>query len=108
MAAVENELKGSMFAKKLAEAGFSDFLILDKEQAEKVLTEKRLELVETIREEEPDSIKELAQLVDRDQAAVHRDLQILREYMVIDVEEGEAGRKKPRVRRNHIFIEPVF
>lgn len=108
MATVEESVTGPRFARKLAEAGFSDFLILDREAAEKVLTEKRMELVETIREQEPASIHELARLVDRDPAAVHRDLQILRENMVIDVEEGEGGRKKPVIRRSHIFIEPVF
>lgn len=108
MAAVEKGLKSSEFAKKLGEAGFSDFLILDREQAERVLTEKRMELVETVREQEPGSIKELAELVDRDPGAVHRDLQVLWEYMVLDVEEGEKGAKKPIIRHSHVFIEPVY
>lgn len=96
------------FARRLAKAGYEDFLVLDKETAEKVLTPKRLELLETIEEQEPESISELAEMVDREVSAVHRDVKLLWSKSVLDYEEGARGRKKPVARRSHIFIEPVM
>lgn len=96
------------FARSLAEAGYSDFLILEKETGEKVLTEKRLELIYTIREEDPESISELARLVDRKVPAVSEDLKLLWSNGIVEYEEGSRGRKKPIVWPSHIFIEPIY
>lgn len=99
--------KKTEFARRLAEAGYDDFLILDKSDAEEVLTEKRQELLELIGDEVPESITELAELADRDVGAVHRDLDLLFEHSLVEYDE-EDGKKIPRFKHSHVFVEPVF
>jgi len=94
--------------KALAEAGYSSFLILNREAANDLLTERRMELIEAIREEEPDTISELAEAVDRKVSAVSRDLDILAKHTVIEFEEGPGGRKKPVLDQEYIFVEPLL
>jgi predicted transcriptional regulator len=105
MATTTRERK-STFAKRLARAGYEDFLILEKEDAESVLTEKRRELLDAIAAEEAESISALAERVGRDVSAVHRDLDRLFTYSLIFYEE-EDGRKMPRLKHEHVFVEPL-
>lgn len=105
MATTTNELK-SEFAKRLVRAGYEDFLILDKDDAESVLTAKRQELLEVIAAEDIASISSLAERVGRDVSAVHRDLDRLFTYSLIRYEE-EGGRKIPRLKHEHVFVEPL-
>lgn len=109
MAAVEEEPLSPRirYVKALSDAGYSDFLVLDREGAEKVLTEKRMELLETIRENSPESVSELAESVDRELSAVSRDLTLLEENTVVEYEES-GGRKKPVLGQRYIFVEPVM
>jgi predicted transcriptional regulator len=95
------------FARKLAEAGYEDFLILDKEAAENVLTQKRRELLELIDDEEPESITELADEAERDVSIVHRDLDLLFKYSLVEYKE-EDGKKRPKLKHRHVFVEPLF
>ncbi|MFB6130339.1 MAG: transcriptional regulator [Salinigranum sp.] len=95
------------FAKRLTEAGYEDFLVLDREAAERVLTDRRAELLDAIRTESPPSITALAEIVERDVSAVHRDLDVLFEYSLV-VYEAENGRKAPRLKHEHVFVEPVL
>ncbi|MBS1264089.1 MAG: hypothetical protein MAG715_01289 [Methanonatronarchaeales archaeon] len=108
MAAVEGrELSpGTRFAKALADAGYSDFYLIGAESARRVLTERRLELIEVLREEEPGSISGLAEVVDRDVAAVHRDLDVLVGQGIVELRE-EGNRRRPVLRYSHIFVKPV-
>lgn len=57
----------------------------------KFLRETNLELLETIRQEEPTSIREAASLVDRDYREVHRNLTDLESLGLIRFEGGGAG-----------------
>lgn len=95
------------FAKRLAEAGYEDFLILDHETAATVLTEKRRELLDTILTEDVESITDIAGRVDRDVAAVHRDLDMLFRNSLVKY-DTEGGRKIPRSKHEHVFVEPLF
>lgn len=95
------------FAKRLAAAGYDDFLILEREAAESVLTERRSELLETIAAEDVESITALAEHLERDVAAVHRDLDVLFEYSLIEYDE-DRGRKRPRLKHEHVFVEPLL
>jgi predicted transcriptional regulator len=58
----------------------------------KVLTEKRLELLKTIKDRKPSSIYELARMVDRDLKNVLQDVGYLKEIGMIDI--AETGDKK--------------
>lgn len=95
------------FAKRLAAAGYDDFLVLEREAAESVLTERRSELLETIATEDAESITALAECLDRDIAAVHRDLDVLFGYSLIEYEHDD-GRKQPRLKHDHVFVEPLL
>lgn len=66
------------------------------EALRKVLTEKRLELLHVIKEQSPDSIYELAQLVDRDINSVKDDIHILEELGFISLEEIHEARRRVR------------
>ncbi|PSP73827.1 transcriptional regulator [Halobacteriales archaeon QH_9_66_26] len=69
------------------------------------MTEKRQELVETIAAEETESISDLAERVGRDVSAVHRDLDRLFTYSLIVYDDG--SRKIPRLKHEHVFVEPL-
>lgn len=66
------------------------------EALRKVLTEKRLELLHVIKEQSPDSIYELAQLVDRDINSVKDDIHVLEELGLISLEEIHEARRRVR------------
>lgn len=94
------------YLRRLVEGGFSDIHVIQLETAERVLTEKRMELVEEIAKEDVDSMRELAQRVDRDKSIVSRDLDVLFEAEIIDYEpHGKA--KKPVLAHDNILVEPI-
>lgn len=57
-----------------------------------LLTDRRVELLRSIMIERPDSIRQLAERLDRDVKTVHDDLQVLAEYDIVHFEQ--AGRAK--------------
>lgn len=95
------------FARALSKAGYSDVLVLDRETAQKVLTEKRLELLEEIQNQEAGSVRGLARSVDRDPSQVSRDLDLLFENGLIDFKE-QGDRKIPLLRHEHVFVKPII
>ena len=56
-----------------------------------VLTPLRLDLLGAIAEDDPQSIREVARLVDRDVSDVHSDLKQLEVLGILDFEEGGPG-----------------
>jgi predicted transcriptional regulator len=92
----------------LAEAGFSpDFLVIDLNTAKSVLTDRRMELLETVRDEEIESVTDLAERLGRDKAAVSRDLDLLcRQDMI--VYEREGSRKIPKLKHETVVVEPLL
>lgn len=77
---------------------FSDYSDLDR-----LLSEKNLELIEAIREDEPASMRKAAKLVNRDFKEVHRNLTELEALGIIEFEE-EGRAKKPVVPFDDIQI----
>jgi len=76
----------------------------DEEALERVLSAKNLELVRTIATEEPESVRELARLVDRDIKNVSTALNRLEEIGLVELEDvGRA--KKPTVWYDHVEID---
>lgn len=57
-----------------------------------LLTDRRVEILRSLMTERPDSIRQLAERLDRDVKTVHDDLQILAEYDIVHFEQ--AGRAK--------------
>jgi predicted transcriptional regulator len=76
----------------------------DEASLERVLRAKNLELLRTIATEDPESVRELARLVDRDVKNVSEALNRLEELGLVDLErEGRA--KRPVVWYDHLEIE---
>jgi len=82
------------FANRLARAGYEDFYVIGSEEARKLLTEKRLELLEALNNTEFSSVRELSRILSRDVKQVSEDLELL-------------NRKIPELKHEKIFIEPV-
>ena len=90
----------------LTESGEDDVVSLSRETAERVLTEKRMQIVKEIAEDEVSSVRELARRLERDVSIVSRDLNVLFEAEVIDFEENGRS-KKPVLAHDDIFVDPV-
>lgn len=82
----------------------ANVLSLPDEQAlARVLSETNVELVRTIAQQDPESIREVARLVDRDVKEVHGNLTELEQYGLVDFEEhGRA--KRPLVWYDQIEV----
>jgi len=80
-------------------------LVLDNEtELQRLLSPLNLDLLRTIRNHEPDSMRATAELVDRDFKEVHRNLTELAALNVIDLRE-DGRSKRPVVRFDEIDIE---
>jgi predicted transcriptional regulator len=79
----------------------------DRARLRQLLTERRMELLEAVMEHPPESIRALADRLDRDVHDVHDDLHLLAEYDIVHFEE--AGRaKQPYVPYDTVRIEVEF
>ena len=75
----------------------------------RLLSPKNLELLEAIAENEPESIRQAASLVERDYKQVHRNLSELADIGVIEFEGGGSGRpKKPILAYDGLEIDIPF
>jgi len=70
-------------------------VFLDSESVVNIFTKKRLQLIRLINEHSPKSVQELANIAQRQKQAVDRDLKLLEQYEIIELE---------RVGRNSIPI----
>ena len=74
-----------------------------------LLTPKNLQLLEAISDHGPESIREAAELVDRDYKQVHRNLTELESIGVIELEGGGSGQaKKPLLTYYGLEIDIPF
>lgn len=75
----------------------------------RLLSPKNLELLEAISEHQPESIREAAELVDRDYKQVHRNLSELEDIGVITFDGGGPGQaKKPELAYDGLEIDIPF
>ena len=78
-------------------------LITDFTSSTKIMTPKRLELIDTITRNNPQSVQELANLTKRTKQAVDRDLKLLERFEVISLKR--SGRtSQPIVIRDVIVL----
>lgn len=70
----------------------------------KVLTEKRLEILKTIKDKKPASVYELAKMLGRDIKNVLQDLSYLKELGLVEITETR-DKKIPRVGYDKIAFE---
>jgi len=103
-------LQQDEFAADLNAQGYTDLLVVRRESGRYILTEGRLELVQHLDQHGSavDSVSDLARQLDRDKGAVSKDLNRLAELDVIEYEgSGDGTAKRPRLKHNHVVIEPV-
>lgn len=94
------------FSETLSQHGFPDTLVLARERAEAIFHKRRLDLLDYLKDHDPDSVRALADELGYDKGVVSRDLQKLARIDVIEyVDEGRA--KAPRLKHDHLTIEPV-
>ena len=71
----------------------------------RVLSKQNMLLIEMIRDGEPESVTDLAKRVRRNKTNVLRSLKILKEFEIVDFEEGQGGRKAPRLNYDDFHVE---
>jgi predicted transcriptional regulator len=76
----------------------------DPDELGRLMTRRRMELIETVMTDPPDSIRDLAEKVDRGLREVHEDVHLLADKGIVELEEdGKA--KKPRIPYDNVRIE---
>lgn len=79
----------------------------DRARLRRLLTDRRMELLEAVMERPPESIRALAERLDRDVHTVHDDLSLLADYDIVHFEtDGRAER--PYVPYETVRIEVEF
>ena len=63
----------------------------------KVLSQRNRELLETIAQEQPHSLTELAELAGRSNSNLSRTLKTMSKYGLVELSQGERGTVVPRV-----------
>ena len=81
------------FEGKLNETETIDEVFLTVEELGRILTPRRIELLQKIRELNPSSIKELAEKIGRDFKNVYNDLKVLHGAGFVEFEEDGKSRK---------------
>jgi len=79
----------------------------DRARLRQLLTDRRMELLEAVMEQPPESIHALAERLDRDVHDVHDDLHLLAEYGIIHF-EADGRAKKPYVPYDTVRLEVEF
>ena len=97
----------SAFAQSLSQHGFPDTLVLARERAEDVFHERRLEIVDYLADNEPTSVRALADELGYDKGVVSRDLKRLARVDVIEYDDDGRARA-PRIKHRHVVVEPIL
>ncbi len=93
-------------SKKMSELGYRDVLFLEPKDAAKVMTPKRLEIIEAVKKGEIKSIRDLSRKLGRKENVVHQDLMILAEEGVINFRES-GNAKIPMLRHQVVWSLPI-
>lgn len=91
----------------VANAGYEEALYTDLGSAQRILTEKRIEIITVLSEESIDSIRELARRLDRHVSAVKEDLDVLSAEQVIEY-DTQGREKAPRLKHRNVFVKPLL
>lgn len=102
-----DETERGEFASALAQAGFTDVLVVSRDVGERLLDERRRELIDHLQGATPDSGREIADALGRDPEEVGTDLDLLFGHSIIDFDRDAGERKNPRLKVEHVVIEPL-
>lgn len=100
----ERILRQDEFAGDLDAQGYTDVLVLRRENGCDVLTESRLERHGEVVE----SVRDLARRLDRDKGAVSKGLRRLAELDVVEYEgDGDGEAKRSVLKHQHLVMDPL-
>lgn len=88
-------------------AGYDDALYTDADAARRILTERRVEIIETLASEDVESMRDLARRLDRHVSTVKEDLDVLSREQVIEYEQ-RGQRKVPTLKHPNVFVKPIL
>jgi predicted transcriptional regulator len=74
----------------------------------RVLSDKNMLLLEMIRNSEPDSLTDLAEMSGQKKSNLSRTLHKLEKFGLVEFEEGAGRRKKPRVHYDSVAFERLL
>lgn len=100
------ELRAKM-ARALAKGGMDGVHVVDHESANRLLTPRRRQILRTLKHDQPASVRDLARKLDRDKAAVSRDLAVLATESLITY-ESDGRAKRPVLVQDHVVVEPII
>jgi predicted transcriptional regulator len=98
--------KRGEIARALAKQGLEDVFVLDRDSAREVLTEKRTEILDTLKTEDIESVRHLAEVLNRDKSVVSQDLQVLAKHDLVEYDK-EGRRKVPKAKHENVIVAPV-
>lgn len=91
----------------LSQSGFGDVLVLSHEAADQALTPTRREIVATLAETEVESLRELADELDRDPGNLSRDMRVLVAEDIVRYDTTGKS-KRPELKHDTIVVEPLI
>lgn len=94
------------YAMSLAQDGYQRIHVLSLADAGEVLTNRRIEIIEALRQNDYPSVRGLARDFDRDQGAVSRDLSLLARHGITTLER-DGNAKRPVLREGTVVVEPL-
>jgi len=106
----ERVLRQDEFADALNAGGYTNVLVLRRENGREVLTEGRQEVIRCLDEhgDAVESVSALARHLGRDKGAVSKDLARLAELDIVVYEgEGDGEAKRPVLKHDTVVVEPV-
>lgn len=94
------------YYRALRDAGYSDLTIISREDVVDHFNHRHFAIIDHLRENEADSVRGLARELGFDKKNVSEDLNLLARLEVVAFDE--SGRSKsPRLKKDHIFVEPL-
>lgn len=81
----------------------ASFLSMNTVLKENILTPKRIEIMKHIKENEVNSMSDLAEQLDRSVNNVSSDVKVLKKYSLLEV-EADGRKKVPKLSSDHLFV----
>ena len=91
----------------LTRAGFGDVIVLSHDAADRALTPSRREIIDALATNEISSLRELADILDRNPGNLSRDLKVLVAEDIIRYEPSGKS-KRPELKHDTIVQEPLL
>lgn len=89
-----NDLFGKVQEGEISESDPHKIVVRTTEDIGKILTRGRIRLLHIIREKKPESISELARMLDRKESNVHNDITFLEGIGLLEIKKGKDCVKK--------------